>query len=168
MLRRTRGAGQGAPEIGPRTALADRVFSQLALAVPPVEIEAGRRSALWARIAAKAALPPPGTRTVHEDALDWIVVNDAVRLRVLRQDRATNSQTVLIRLDAGGIVVPHRHTQEEECYVISGEIEIGTHRVRAGEMHVAGPGSRHERILARQGALLLIRSEIPPVGFSIV
>lgn len=61
----------------------------------------------------------------------------------------------------GPSVETHTHSQDEDRYVISGEVEVGGHVVRAGDMHVALAGSRHERVRSRTGALLLLRLEIP-------
>lgn len=84
--------------------------------------------------------------------------------KVLRLDRAANSQTVLIRMQPGASLHAHAHTQEEECYVVEGEITIGTHHLRAGDMHMAAAASHHDVISTRTGALLMVRSEIPPAG----
>ncbi len=165
-----------------RAALVDSPLTrQLASALQPLDPPVLVRARLWARIeqrvaghGARPALPvrsrtaaPPGTRTVRAGGNDWIAIDDKVQIRILRQDIPVGSQTILIRMQPGGVVVPHRHSQEEECFVVEGEIEIGAHRLRAGDMHLAGPGSAHERNLSRSGALLLIRSEIPPRGFSL-
>jgi quercetin dioxygenase-like cupin family protein len=82
-------------------------------------------------------------------------------------DRERNDQTVLIRMQPGAVVVGHPHTQEEECLVLEGEVFIGDYRLGQGDMHVARPGAVHAPIRAPQGALLMIRSEMPPPSFRI-
>jgi quercetin dioxygenase-like cupin family protein len=54
-------------------------------------------------------------------------------------DPERNDQTVLIRMQPGLVVVGHRHTQEEECLVLEGEVFIGDYRLGQGDMHVARP-----------------------------
>lgn len=58
------------------------------------------------------------------------------------------------------------HTQEEERLVLEGEIEIGDHILRKGDLLIARPGARHAPITTRTGALLWVNSEIPPAHFS--
>ena len=58
--------------------------------------------------------------------------------------------------------VPRGHTQEEECVVLEGEVLIGEHCFRAGDVHIARPGATHVGLRTRTGCLLYIRSEIPP------
>ena len=53
----------------------------------------------------------------------------------------------------------HHHTQTEECLVIEGEIFIGYHCLRAGDMHVASCGSEHAMITSPRGALMLVRGQ---------
>lgn len=67
---------------------------------------------------------------------------------------------MLVRMMPGGGVDAHSHEREEECFVIEGEIEIGDHCLRHGDMHIAPAGTAHRRILSRTGALLLVRGEI--------
>jgi quercetin dioxygenase-like cupin family protein len=88
-----------------------------------------------------------------------------VQVKVLRMNRERQDQTVLIRMQPGAIVVGHRHSQEEECLILEGEVFIGEHRLMQGDMHVARPGAVHSPIRAPGGALLLIRSEMPPQNF---
>ena len=51
----------------------------------------------------------------------------------------------------GGVIPAHRHQHEEECLVLEGECRIGTHRLVAGDVHVAAAGSWHEA--ARRAAV---------------
>jgi hypothetical protein len=50
---------------------------------------------------------------------------------------------------------------QEIVWVIEGEVRIGDHIIRAGDLHVAAPGSHHEDFRTTTGALVLIRSHIP-------
>jgi quercetin dioxygenase-like cupin family protein len=90
-----------------------------------------------------------------------------IEVRVVRKDAERNNQTVLIRMLPGAEIVSHAHSQEEECLVMEGAVEIGAHRLYEGDMHVASAGVKHPRIVSPLGALLMIRSEIPPAGFSL-
>ncbi len=45
--------------------------------------------------------------------------------------------------------------------MLEGECQIGTHRLVAGDVHVATAGSWHESLTTRTGALVLVRGEYP-------
>ena len=140
----------------------------MASAIAPAELSQSDRESLHDRIMARiSADPPQRTYTVRANEGTWIPVGPGVELKVLRMDREANSQTVLFRMQPGSQIVPHPHNQEEECLVMEGEILVGEHRVGKGDMHIAMPGAKHPPILAPHGALLCIRSEIPPQHFRI-
>jgi quercetin dioxygenase-like cupin family protein len=144
------------------------LVAHLAGAVVPAELTQADRDAMHGRIMQRIArAPPPGTTTLRAGDMHWVTAGPGVEVKVLRMDAERNDQTVLIRMQPGAMVVGHRHGQEEECLVLEGEICIGDHRLGQGDMHVARPGSLHSPIHAPRGALLLIRSEIPPASFRI-
>lgn len=88
------------------------------------------------------------------------------RAKVLRINRVAGNQTALVRFAPASWLEQHTHTQEEECLVLEGEIKIGSHVLRAGDMHVAQPGTRHAPVHSVRGALLLVRSDIVATGYS--
>jgi quercetin dioxygenase-like cupin family protein len=142
-----------------------KLADALAAGLRPVELGMSQRSLLRERILERARdRAPDGTVTLRVADSGWTTLNDLVQIRVLRRDEARNDQTILIRMQPGAVIEAHPHTMEEECYVIEGEIEVGEHFVRQGDMHVARPGTAHQRILSRSGALLLVRTEIAAAG----
>jgi anti-sigma factor ChrR (cupin superfamily) len=148
--------------------LDDAMVQRIAAALQPAELTAENRDALHARILARIQNEPPaGTFTNRAADMRWITVGPGVEVKVLRMDRERNDQTVLIRMQPGSVVVGHRHNQEEECLVLEGEVFIGNYRLGQGDMHIARPGAVHVPITTPSGALLMIRSEIPPQTFRI-
>jgi anti-sigma factor ChrR (cupin superfamily) len=144
------------------------VVQRMAAAIAPAELAQADRDAMHGRILRRIEeQAPPGTATSRASDMKWVPAGPGVEVKVLRIDRDRNDQTVLIRMQPGATVVGHRHTQEEECLVLEGEIFIGNHRLGEGDMHVARPGAVHAPIRAPRGALLMIRSEMPPRGFRI-
>jgi anti-sigma factor ChrR (cupin superfamily) len=144
------------------------VVSRLAAAIAPAELAQADRDAMHNRIMRRIEEEaPPGTFTRRAADMKWVSAGPGVEVKMLRMDRDRHDQTVLIRMQPGAVVVGHRHTQEEECFVLEGEIFIGNHRLGQGDMHIARPGVEHEPIRAPRGALLMIRSEMPPRGFRI-
>lgn len=145
----------------------DALVAQLAASVRAVELGTAQRNTLRKRVLARiGAVAPPGTFTIRAAESQWRRVSELVEIRVVRREVATGRQTVMFRLQAGAVVVAHGHTQEEECLVMEGEIEIGDHILRKGDLHIARPGARHAPIITRTGALLWVTSEIPPANFS--
>jgi quercetin dioxygenase-like cupin family protein len=142
--------------------IGDELAGALGLGLAPADLGSERRARLRERIVSRVRdAAPAGTFTLRAAEPGWQALDDRVQIRVLRRDEAAGNQTVLIRLLPGGVIAAHAHLQEEECFVLSGEIEIGAHSLRAGDMHVAPPGTEHQRIRSHAGALLLVRSEIP-------
>ncbi|MEM7282299.1 MAG: cupin domain-containing protein [Pseudomonadota bacterium] len=127
----------------------------------PYELSQKRRNSLAQRIMSRIGGPAPkGTETLRREEGQWVHVMDRVTMKVLRQDSKGNNHTVLYRLQAGAVFPSHFHDQEEECYVIEGDIRIGGHVLVAGDWHLAKPGFDHPTIESRHGALLLVRSQI--------
>jgi len=140
----------------------------LAAAILPAELPAADRDAMHSRIMQRISdAAQAGTVTFRAADMHWVTAGPGVEVKVLRMDRERNDQTVLIRMHPGSVVVGHRHTQEEECLVLEGEIFIGNYRLGQGDMHVARPGVVHAPIHSPNGALLMIRSEMPPRSFRI-
>lgn len=137
------------------------IASALQAAPPNASQRAGMRARVLERIRQKA---PAGTVMQRASEAEWIAQGDLIRIRVLREDCEAGNHTLLIRMRAGAQIPGHSHTQEEECLVLDGEIEIDTHVLAAGDMLVTSPGASHGQILCRRDALLLVRSEIPPYG----
>lgn len=138
----------------------------LAESIAPAALSTADREALRERILARVKdEPPPGTITIRAATMRWLAAGPGVEVMVVRSNRERNDQTVLIRMQPGSEVVGHRHTMEEECLILEGEVFIGDHRLSRGDMHVASPGVVHAPIRSPAGALILIRSEIPPQNF---
>ncbi len=138
----------------------DDVFTALAQATRPVELAAAQREALRTRVLERARdTAPEGTRTLRADAGAWLALDAHVQIRVLARDAAARTQTVLMRVAAGGRYPGHRHTQEEEFIVLEGECHIGAHRLGVGDVHIAAAGSWHDDITTSTGVLVIVRGE---------
>jgi anti-sigma factor ChrR (cupin superfamily) len=107
-----------------------------------------------------AAIPPPETRTVRAAAVAWNELAPGVTVRLLRVDHEAGNMTAYIRMAPGSMFGAHSHSQSEECLILEGEIFIGTHRLHAGDMHVAEAGTEHAKVSSPRGALMLVRGQI--------
>jgi quercetin dioxygenase-like cupin family protein len=143
-------------------ALAKRDIEMIGGALKPVRLSerelAASRNRLMHKIHAAA---PAETVTVRGEEIPWVRESPFRERKLLLRDFARNEQTYLVRLSPGAVSPPHSHAVQEIVWVIEGEVQIGDHVIRAGDLHVAAPGSFHEDFRTTTGALVLIRSHIP-------
>ena len=137
-------------------------------ALVPAELSSEQRAFMRARIMARLTdVPPPLTETIRSDSIPWRTVSPKVQAKVLKRDEAAGVIFVLWRLEPGGVLAGHSHdhdqNHDEECLVLEGEVLVGTHRVRAVDLHIARRGSVHVDLTTRTGCLVLVRSGISPV-----
>ncbi|MEO8754816.1 MAG: cupin domain-containing protein [Casimicrobiaceae bacterium] len=97
--------------------------------------------------------------TIQPEDGEWTRFSPKVSIKILRRDADT--QTYLLRLEPGAVVLPHVHGADEECMVLEGEVRIGDLVVRRGAYHLAPAGVPHEPISSESGALLMLRGAIP-------
>lgn len=134
----------------------------IAAGLRPAELGTQQRERLRRRVLEQAReQSPEGTRTLRADEGAWIEIAPFVEVRELRRDEASGTHTSLMRLRPGGVVPAHRHLREEEFIVLEGECQIGTHKLVAGDVHIAAAGSWHEPVTTRSGVLVLLRGEYP-------
>lgn len=133
-----------------------------ASAVRPAELSAEQRERLRRRILERARdQTSEGTRTLRANEGEWIEIRPFVAVRELRRDEASGMHTSLLRMRPGGVIPAHSHEREEECIVLEGECQIGTHKLSAGDVHIAAAGSWHEQVSTRKGVLVLLRGDDP-------
>jgi hypothetical protein len=142
----------------------------LALATPAVEPAPGLKDRLMGRIR------PPGKRNrgLHE-ALPGIHILysgegvfkktpfEGVSYQTLHVDRRTDTATTLLKLEPGSEYPKHRHSSEELCWVISGDVRINELQLHGGDFERAAPDTVHEPIRSDTGCLLLIISSLHDV-----
>ena len=134
----------------------------LAGGLRPAELGVEQRERLRRRILEQAReQAPEGTHTLRVDETAWIQIAPFVEIRQLRRDEVSGTHTSLMRMRPGGVIPAHRHAREEEFIVLEGECQIGTHKLVAGDVHIAAAGSWHENVTTRSGVLVLLRGEFP-------
>lgn len=62
---------------------------------------------------------------------------------------------VLGKLEPGAGYPAHRHLLGEEVYVLSGDLHIGDHAMKAGDFHHADAGTAHDVNYSEQGCVIL-------------
>ena len=84
---------------------------------------------------------------------------EGISVRRLFVDAAADRVSMLIRMAPGTSYPEHRHAGVEECYVLEGDLWIGSEtEMRAGDFQRMERDSVHARQGTRGGCLLLIHS----------
>jgi quercetin dioxygenase-like cupin family protein len=125
-------------------------------AIEPIE-RSLMRSRLLARV--RDAAPERSNVTMEQHDGAWEPFSPRVQIKILRHD--PQSTSYLLKLEAGAIIWPHRHHQDEECVVLEGRVRIGELDVGAGTYHLAPSGRNHEPIRSENGAVLFLRGSMP-------
>ena len=68
---------------------------------------------------------------------------------------------VLVRLTAGTSYPDHPHRGTEECYVISGDLQINGHSLTGGDFIAAREGAEHHEVFSNDGCELLLKLPVP-------
>lgn len=146
----------------PPEALPEATVETLAHGLAPLELGTQQRERLRARVLQQSRdSTPEGTTTLRSDPQSWISVAPCMQIKVLRRDELGGNQTVLIRMQPGGVIPAHQHHHEEEFVVLEGECHIGAHRLCAGDVHIASAGSFHDAVTTQIGVVALVRGEYP-------
>jgi quercetin dioxygenase-like cupin family protein len=146
--------------------LPKQLIATIADSLQPMELSAERRDRMRDRVLQLAReSTPAGTITVRSTAAEWLEIAPHVSMRELHRDESAGTHTSLMRMSAGGVIPPHRHSRDEVFVILEGECHIGTHLLCAGDVHAAKAGSTHAAITTRSHVLVLIRGEYPyPAG----
>lgn len=150
-------------------------FAQAAEADPRVAEEVARwDDALASLTAADEVAPPadmfdriqstiasrsqhlPGTLTVRAAEGAWKAISEGVERKLLWAKGPNSRETFLVRMAPGACYGGHEHADDEECYVISGDIVFDTLTLRGGDYHLARRGAPHPTATSVGGCLLLI------------
>jgi anti-sigma factor ChrR (cupin superfamily) len=133
----------------------ENLLSPIAGQLEPVAPPAALLDEIEATIA-RRELPLPLSRTLRAHEGEWIVVAPGVQTKSLWRNEAVRRHGLLLRLDPGATYPAHDHDDDEECFVLSGDIQFGDLTLHAGDYHVAHKSSHHELVLSRNGCLCLL------------
>jgi quercetin dioxygenase-like cupin family protein len=136
-------------------------FAAIAGALRPMPLAADRARTLRARVLGRAIPPPAGTTTWRVADEGWISPAPGVEMKFIRRDETEGRAELLVRLGPGARVPAHSHAKEEQMVILEGECRLGAHLLRAGDTHIAPPGSSHPEITVDHGVVMLLRAEYP-------
>jgi ChrR-like protein with cupin domain len=98
-----------------------------------------------------------GTVTVRADAGRWERLARGLERKILHTS-TDGGVTYLVRGQPGARLPGHDHDDDEQIYVIGGDLTIGTLTLRAGDYHLARRGFHHPDAWSQNGCLLLVTS----------
>ncbi len=110
---------------------------------------------LEARLDARARLEAL-SRTLDAPQAAWIGLYPGVRMQTLRPADALGRATVLLEFEPGAVFPAHAHVQDEEIYMIRGELTMGHVELGAGDYHVSPKGGGHPPSTTATGCLCIV------------
>jgi quercetin dioxygenase-like cupin family protein len=126
----------------------------LAEVVDPVPPPPSVREKLLTSAAKYEAVKPLAEVRVHDGA--WTDAGaPGVHIKLLFQDKKGNS-TMLVRMAPGSRFPAHRHHDDEQCLVISGDLRWGDRVYEEGDFVVMGKATTHPEIRTINGNLMLV------------
>jgi anti-sigma factor ChrR (cupin superfamily) len=108
--------------------------------------------------AAPVAHAPAVTHRLREGP--WLPASPGLEIKIVNFDRVSGLHSYFARLQPGTTIHAHAHHRVEECAIVAGEIEVDGLTLGVGDYQVFEPGTRHNAIHTRDGALLFIRAEL--------
>ena len=87
---------------------------------------------------------------------EWKTVFAGVQMKLLH--KAGKQQSFLLKLAANASIPAHAHAQDEESFVLQGNVTIEGIMCHEGDYHYAFSGSQHQPITTVEGCTLLIKS----------
>jgi quercetin dioxygenase-like cupin family protein len=114
---------------------------------------------MFARIQAAIASqsqPEPTPITIRADEGAWETLGDGVERKMLWGAGPNRRVAFLVRVAPGATIQAHEHADDEECYVVSGDLTFGKLTLRAGDYHLARRGIPHAAASSVSGCLLLV------------
>jgi anti-sigma factor ChrR (cupin superfamily) len=133
----------------------EAALSPLAALAPAEPAPAGMFDKIEDRIDTRRRLELV-SRSLRADEGDWVKVSPGIRVKILHRNTALRRQTVLFDIDPGAVYPAHDHPQDEEIYMISGDLTIGGDELKPGDFHVSPAGSRHPASTTRSGCRCIV------------
>jgi quercetin dioxygenase-like cupin family protein len=89
-------------------------------------------------------MPDPREAVVSSATAEWTPARvPGISVKVLRSDKETGQSSALVRFAPGASFPAHDHPAGEEVFVLEGEVQIGRHRLKAGDYLYTPPDGKH-------------------------
>ena len=86
----------------------------------------------------------------------WKTVHEGVQIKLLH--KTGNAKSFLMKMAVKASIPSHRHAQDEESFVLDGDVTIEGILCTKGDYHYAHAGSQHQALKTIGGCTLLIKS----------
>lgn len=96
------------------------------------------------------------TFTVRTEDGIWVPIAEGVERKTLWAKGPNGRQTFLLRMAPGAHYTAHTHGDDEECYVLAGDLTFDTLTLVAGDYHLARRSAAHPSATTRSGCMVLI------------
>jgi hypothetical protein len=130
-------------------------LAPIGLALEPLEPPADLLDRIEARIDAATAISVQRL-VIRATEGEWIDVMPGVRCKLLHQKPEIGRQTILYEMQPGTTGSIHGHDDDEEVYVVWGDIRFGDDILGPGDFHLSPKGSLHPPVYSTGGCLCLI------------
>ena len=134
----------------------------LALAHDALPVEGPRadvRTRLMTRVAEATPVPPGFAFSFSDEGWQPYPL-PGIRMKVLALSRAQDTATILIDAGPGARFPSHHHGGDEECYVISGDVNTLGRRMGPGDFLHADAGTDHGELYTEHGAIGISRCSV--------
>jgi mannose-6-phosphate isomerase-like protein (cupin superfamily) len=96
------------------------------------------------------------SRTLRANEGEWIALGPGVRVKELHRNVALNRWTILVDAEPGAVFPEHEHAQDEEIFIISGDLAFGDVELGPGDFYFSPKGSLHPAHRTRAGCRCII------------
>ena len=105
----------------------------------------------------------PSESVVSSAAAEWRPTKvPGVSVKVLRNDKETGESSALVQFAPGTRFPAHDHPGGEEVFVVEGTVQIGRHRLSAGDYLYTPPHGKHAAS-SEDGCVFLVTLPKPVV-----
>jgi quercetin dioxygenase-like cupin family protein len=105
----------------------------------------------------------PGTITKRAGTGQWVQAAPGLKIKILNEIAAASRQTFMAWLEPGAEYTDHDHDQDEEIYMVEGDLIIGDVVLKTGDFHVARAGKHHPTHRTKTGCICIISQALGPV-----
>ena len=105
----------------------------------------------------------PGTITRRHGSGEWVDASPGLKIKVMHEIPELKRFTFMAWLQPGCEYSDHDHEQDEEIYMIEGDLIIGDVVLKAGDFHVAKAGKHHPVHRTKTGCICLITQAMDSV-----
>ncbi len=156
----------GTGSAGQSLRLYEEMLSDLAFAAPSVAPSPSIRSTLLERIASIPQIRNPRreelealsrqVRNLMMNESDWRVVYDGVRIKTLASDQDRWTESLLVQIEPGGCIPPHKHRGDADSLVLDGECRVNGLTMRPGDYRHMPEGTIDGEVTTQRGTVFLI------------